>query len=81
MARRHPLHWRWVKGHAGHPQNEYANHLAIRAASKQLDSGGLVESGFAAWIAEEQEKERYLDFFPMPPEGFAFKPARTLPTR
>ena len=24
----HETQWAWVKGHAGHPQNEYANHLA-----------------------------------------------------
>ncbi|HEU4453082.1 MAG TPA: ribonuclease H [Longimicrobium sp.] len=80
-ARRHKIEWKWVKGHAGHPQNEYANHLAIRAATKQLSSGGLIPSGFAEWIAEEQEKERYLDFFPMPPEQYEFKPARALPRR
>jgi ribonuclease HI len=27
--------WRWVRGHDGHPQNEYANHLATRAAREQ----------------------------------------------
>ncbi len=80
-ARRHKIEWKWVKGHAGHPQNEYANHLAIRAATKQIDSGGLAPSGFAEWIASEQEKERYLDFFPMPPEKYEFKPARALPRR
>ena len=80
-AARHKIMWRWVKGHAGHPQNEYANDLAIRAATRQLTSGGLVESGFETWIAEEQEKERYLDFFPMPPDKFEFKAARKLPTR
>ena len=79
IAARHQIQWRWVKGHAGHPQNEYANHLAIRAASEQTQSAGLIPSGFAAWIEAEQEKERYLDFFPMPPERFAFKPARPLP--
>lgn len=79
IAARHQIQWRWVKGHAGHPQNEYANHLAIRAASEQTQSAGLIPSGFAAWIQAEQEKERYLDFFPMPPERFAFKPARPLP--
>jgi ribonuclease HI len=81
VARRHELQWRWVKGHAGHPQNEYANHLATTAAAKQTRSGGLVESGFERWIADEQEKERYLDFFPMPPDGFAFRAARKLPAR
>ncbi|HEV2147034.1 MAG TPA: ribonuclease H [Longimicrobiaceae bacterium] len=78
-ARRHAVQWRWVKGHAGHPQNEYANFLATRAAAKQDASGGLVESRFDEWIAEEQEKERYLDFFPMPPTSFEFKAARALP--
>jgi ribonuclease HI len=68
VARPHRIDWRWVRGHAGHPQNEYANHLAIRAAKEQSTSGGLVESGFAEWIAEEQEqKGRYLDFLPPPP--------------
>jgi ribonuclease HI len=81
VARRHKIEWKWVKGHAGHPQNEYANHLAIRAATKQIDSGGLIPSGFAEWITQEQEKERYLDFFPMPPETYEFKPARALPRR
>lgn len=78
-ARRHQIQWRWVKGHAGHPQNEYANHLAIQAASRQIRSDGLLPSRFEAWIAEEQEKERYLDFFAMPPADFPFNPARTPP--
>ena len=77
----HEPAWRWVRGHAGHPQNEYANHLAILAASKQIDSGGLVPSQFEEWIAQEQEKERYLDYFPMPPENYEFKPARAAPRR
>lgn len=47
----HEVQWRWVKGHAGHPQNEWANHLATSAAAQQTDSGGLVESGFATWLA------------------------------
>jgi len=81
VASRHQIHWRWVKGHAGHPQNEYANHLAIRAATQQIDSGGLVESGFETWIAEEQAKERYVGFFQMPPDKFEFKAARKLPAR
>lgn len=65
LARTHDVQWRWVRGHAGHPQNEYANHLAIRAAREQSRSAGLVESGFDEWIAEEQEaKGRYLDYLP-----------------
>lgn len=79
VAARHRIQWRWVKGHAGHPQNEYANFLATRAAAQQMDSGGLVPSGFEAWIAAEQKKERYLDFFAMPPTRWPFEPARALP--
>lgn len=43
------IRWRWVRGHAGHPQNEYANFLATRAARDQKSSGGLVPSGFTQW--------------------------------
>lgn len=45
----HHAEWRWVRGHSGHPQNEYANHLATRAAAQQDSSEGLVPSQFAAW--------------------------------
>jgi ribonuclease HI len=30
-AARHELEWEWVKGHAGHPENERADALANRA--------------------------------------------------
>jgi ribonuclease HI len=45
----HECEWAWVKGHAGHPQNEYANHLATRAAARQDTSNGVVESTFDEW--------------------------------
>jgi ribonuclease HI len=45
----HETQWAWVKGHAGHPQNEYANHLATRAAAVQDRSDGLVLSSFESW--------------------------------
>jgi len=44
----HQVQWRWVRGHHGHPQNEYANHLATSAAAKQTQSEGLVASDFDA---------------------------------
>jgi ribonuclease HI len=81
VAGRHEVQWRWVKGHAGHPQNEYANYLATRSASRQDQSGGLVDSKFDDWIREEQEKERYLSFFALPPDKFEFKPSRRPPAR
>jgi ribonuclease HI len=73
-AARHEIDWRWVRGHAGHPQNEYVNHLATRAAKLQDASGGLVASGFVAWLEEEREKrQRYMDFIEhAPPSGAAF---------
>lgn len=68
VARPHRIDWRWVRGHAGHPQNEYANHLAVQAAKEQSDSGGLVESGFERWLkAEQEEKGRYLGYVPSSP--------------
>ncbi len=47
----HECMWAWVKGHAGHPQNEYANHLATRAAAQQDATDGLIPSLFESWIA------------------------------
>jgi ribonuclease HI len=65
-ASRHEIQWRWVRGHAGHPQNEYANDLAIRAARTQTTSGGFVPSGFLQWLDEQREKrQRYMDFYEM----------------
>jgi ribonuclease HI len=61
-SRRHRVDWVWVRGHAGHPRNEYANDLAVRAAKTQDASDGLVESGFAEWLDRQRQKGRYLDF-------------------
>jgi len=61
-AARHEIEWIWVRGHDGHPQNEYANDLAVAAAERLDQSDGLVPSGFEAWLVREREKGRYLDF-------------------
>ncbi len=63
-AGRHEVTWAWVRGHAGHAKNEYANHLATRAAAEQWHSGGLVTSGFGPWLAGERARGKYLDYDP-----------------
>lgn len=64
IAERHDLTWKWVRGHAGHPKNEYANFLATRAAKEQGASGGLVESGFLEWLETERVRGKYEHYDP-----------------
>lgn len=33
---RHKIHWHWIKGHSGHPENERADALANRAIDELL---------------------------------------------
>ncbi len=63
-AERHEVTWRWVRGHAGHVKNEYANHLATRAAAEQIASGGLAPSQFTRWLTGERARGKYLDYDP-----------------
>lgn len=77
-ARRHRVEWRWVKGHAEHPKNEYANELATGTASARQSLVGLVPSRFEAWIAVQQEKGRFPEFFDLPPTE-PFNPATPPP--
>lgn len=58
----HDVTFTWVRGHAGHPKNEYANDLAVRAAREQQTADGLVPSGFEAWLAGHRAAGRYLDY-------------------
>jgi len=75
----HLVEWRWVRGHGGHPQNEYANFLAMRAAREQTASVALVASGFEEWLASERNKGRMTaEPDPFPAER-PFRPARALP--
>lgn len=64
IAARHDVTWKWVRGHAGHPKNEYANILATTAAKEQRATDGLVESGFLAWLEVERAKGKYLAYDP-----------------
>jgi ribonuclease HI len=54
----HQVQWQWVRGHAGHPQNEYANDLAVAAARAQTVSNGAQTSAFDEWLATERTKRR-----------------------
>ena len=75
VLQRHEVHPTWVRGHAGHPRNEYANDLAVKAAKEQSHSGGFVDSGFQAWLEDQREKrEKYLDFYEFLPPGEADLP-------
>lgn len=63
-AAAHQVQWTWVRGHVGHPKNEYADHLAVRAAGEGAGSSGLEPSGFPAWLAARQAKGQYPGYDP-----------------
>lgn len=64
VARMHQPTWRWVRGHAGHAKNEYANDLAMKAAQAQLMSEGAVPSGFGEWLDRRRAKGQFADYDP-----------------
>ena len=75
----HAIAWRWVRGHVGHAQNEYANHLATRAAADQTESDGLVESGFDEWLAGYRARGGRTGEPDAFPDGATFVPDASLP--
>jgi ribonuclease HI len=75
VASAHTVGWRWVRGHAGHAQNEYANDVAVRAAKELTESHGLVVSGFDEWLAI-RDRPLVPDVFPSSKE---FRAAPRLP--
>jgi ribonuclease HI len=75
----HAIQWRWVRGHVGHAQNEYANHLATRAAADQTTSGGLVDSCFDEWLAAYRERGGRAGEPDAFPDGARFAPHASLP--
>ncbi len=62
LVDRHDVEVRWVRGHDGHPENEYADRLATKAAAEQTGSSGFVPSGFTEWLDAEREEGRFLDY-------------------
>ena len=63
-TRRHEVQWTWVRGHAGHPKNEYADNLAVAAAREQKSSDGAVESDFLEWLSAKQAKRKFAGYDP-----------------
>lgn len=72
----HEFRFLWVQGHAGHPQNEYADFLATRAAEEQSNSAGLRESEFGNWLANQKEGRLYLKNTAPFPDLHSFQPSR-----
>jgi ribonuclease HI len=60
----HQVTWRWVRGHAGDPKNEYADFLAVRAATEQRTSDGAVLSEFDAWLERKRGQGHFSDYDP-----------------
>jgi ribonuclease HI len=60
----HDVQWTWVRGHRGHPKNEYANDLAVGAAARGESSPGAVPSGFDDWLAERRERGLFAGYDP-----------------
>jgi ribonuclease HI len=63
-ARLHDVQWTWVRGHQGHPKNEYANDLAIAAAREGKSSAGAVDSEFSTWLQAKQAKGKFVGYDP-----------------
>ncbi len=40
-TRTHDIHWHWVRGHSGHPENERADALANRAIDELLGNSSM----------------------------------------
>lgn len=77
----HEIQWKWVRGHRGHPQNEYANHLATTAAKEQTSSPKLVPSRFDEWCGAHRARGKAAlqgDADPFPDRA-SFEPDRPLP--
>ncbi len=63
-AKKQDVQWTWVRGHAGHPKNEYVDELAVGAAREQKASAGAVESRFLEWLAAKQAKKKFPGYHP-----------------
>ena len=50
VYRRHEVHFNWIKGHAGHPQNERCDALAVQAGAGAVARGEILppDEGYIA---------------------------------
>jgi len=69
----HRVEWRWVRGHADHPKNEYADFLALSTARSAKAPAGLTASGFDEWLGRQVDRGRFVDYLDVPPDD-SFKP-------
>jgi ribonuclease HI len=60
----HEVAWVWVRGHAGDAKNEYADNLAVMAASEQSHSRAAEPSRFEEWLSAERASGAFPDFDP-----------------
>lgn len=60
----HEVQLAWVRGHSGHPKNEYANDLAVRAARTRETSAGIVASGFGEWLDRKRAAGQFSGYDP-----------------
>ena len=74
IAATHRVEWRWVRGHADDPKNEYANDLAVNTARSGRAPPGLAASGFDEWLEEQVNNGRFVDYLDVPPDDHPFKP-------
>ena len=65
-AASHSVEWRWVRGHDGHPKNEYVDELAVQAATDRRGIKGTVDSRFTEWLEAKQDRNQFLDFLDLP---------------
>jgi ribonuclease HI len=72
----HEVKWQWVQGHAGHPQNVYADFLATRAAADQSNSGGLRQSEFDTWVARQKPGTVRVEHTAPFPDLQSFQPSK-----
>ena len=53
LCMQHDVEWEWVRGHAGHPENERADQLAVNAIGS--GKAGMIEDDPEGYVRETDE--------------------------